>query len=178
MSFLSNTVFTTFLLFCSCHSPKGMLFQKHPPFVLNDVFYKSWVGGQPGVRGFVLTFSCLQQSEGLKLDSIYFRKEWAPIEANANSQNSFTAYFANSPKRNPPFRTGYENTISAISLSKTPFLLKETEAVLAYSHRQNTGFFKIKEVVNSPSKKTKGPTFPLKNSRQPPDTHQIHNQIF
>jgi len=165
MSFLSNTVFTTFLLFCSCHSPKGMLFQKHPPFVLNDVFYKSWVGGQPGVRGFVLTFSCLQQSEGLKLDSIYFRKEWAPIEANANSQNSFTAYFANSPKRNPPFRTGYENTISAISLSKTPFLLKETEAVLAYSQRQNTGFFKIKEVVNSPSKKTKGATLPLKSSR-------------
>tara|TARA_B110000967_G_scaffold47483_1_gene48057 strand:+ start:4183 stop:4680 length:498 start_codon:yes stop_codon:yes gene_type:complete len=165
MRFLSNTVFTTFLLFCSCHSPKEMLLKKHPPFVLENVFYKSWVGGQPGVRGLVLTFSCLLQAEGLQLDSIYFRKQWAPIEANANSQNSFAAYFANSPKRNPPFRTGYENTISAISLSKTPFLLKETEAVLAYSHRQNTGFFKIKEVVNSPSKKMKGPTFPLKNSR-------------
>ena len=165
MRFLSNTVFTTFLLFCSCHSPKEMLLKKHPPFVLENVFYKSWVGGQPGVRGLVLTFSCLLQAEGLQLDSIYFRKQWAPIEANANSQNSFAAYFANSPKRNPPFRTGYENTISAISLSKTPFLLKETEAVLAYSHRQNTGFFKIKEAVNSPSKKMKGPTFPLKNSR-------------
>jgi hypothetical protein len=178
MNFLSNTVFTTFLLFCSCHSPKGMLFQKHPPFVLKDVFYKSWVGGQPGVRGFVLTFSCLQQSEGLKLDSICFREQWAPIEENANSQNSFTAYFANSPIRNPTFRTGYENTNPAIFLSKRPFLLKETEAVLAFSHRQNTGFYKIKEVVNYPSKKTKGPTLPLKSSRQPPDRHQIHNQIF
>ena len=165
MRFLSNTVFTTFLLFCSCHSPKGMLFQKHPPFVLENVFYKGWVGGQPGVRGLVLRLSCFEQAEGLQLDSIYFRKQWAPIEANANSQNSFTAYFANSPKRNPPFTTGYENTNPAIFLSKTPFLLKETEAVLAYSHRKNTGFFKIKEVVNSPNKKMKGPTLPLKNSR-------------
>ncbi len=178
MRFLSNTIFTTFLLFCSCHSPKGMLFQKHPPFVLEDVFYKSWVGGQPGVRGLVLTFSCLQQNEGLQLDSIYFRKQWAPIETNANFQNSFTAYFANSPKRNPPFRTGYENTNSATLLFKTSFLLKETEAVLAYSHRENSGFFKIKEVVNSPNKKTKGPILPLKNSRETPETHQKHIQIF
>ena len=68
MRFLSNTVFTTFLLFCSCHSPKGMLFQKHPPFVLEDVFYKSWLGGQPGVRGLVLRLSCFEQAEGLQLD--------------------------------------------------------------------------------------------------------------
>ncbi|MDG1503138.1 MAG: hypothetical protein P8Q27_01140, partial [Flavicella sp.] len=102
---------------------------------MEDVFYKSWVGGQPGVRGLFLTFYCLQQAEGLQLDSIYFREQWAPIEENTNSQNSFTAYFVNSPKRNPPFRTGYENTNSEILLLKTPFLLKETEAVLAYSYR-------------------------------------------
>ena len=165
MRFLSNTVFTTFLLFCSCHSPKGMHFQKHPPFVMEDVFYKSWVGGQPGVRGLVLTFSCSQRAEGLQLDSIYFRKQWAPIEENTKTQNSFLAYFTDSLNRYPPFRTGNGNTNPAIFLSKTPFLLKETEAVLAYSHRKNTGFYKIKGIVNSPSKKKKGPTLPLKNSR-------------
>ena len=49
-------------------------FETTPPFTIASATYKSWVGGQPGVSGTIVTLDLNKNGNAISLDTLYFRE--------------------------------------------------------------------------------------------------------
>lgn len=137
--------------FSQCASLK---FEKKPPFKITNAVYKNWVGGQPGVSGInvKITYSSAQK---IQFDSIYFLNKAAKLEAkDVNKNTEVYGYFYISSLNNDIILDSdptkeMNNPIPKIK--NFPFELKENEAVISYTIKGNTKYYKIKSLVKQNS---------------------------
>ena len=84
-----------FLTFSCCSSSKisnNKNFQNKPPFKVIKASFKTWFGGQPDVKGYLVKFE-IDNSE-VVLDTVYFRNMKATFKKDLSSfKNTFLASF-------------------------------------------------------------------------------------
>jgi len=157
--FFSILISVTILLsfsFC-CASKKNVktdLQDKHP-FAVTNSTYKTWVGGQPGVRG-ISIYITIDNSE-IKLDSVFFRNMKTELNKEINSDPSvFVGSFMlpNTEKEfildENPIKE-YGNKVPSTTLI-IPFELKEDEAVISYTFEGENIYYKISDLIESKTK--------------------------
>jgi hypothetical protein len=131
MKFLTIFLGGSILFFSACSLTKFPFFQNCPPVEVAEAYYKSWQGGQPGVRGMQLTL--IVKEKTLQLDSIYFRHRWVFAERDAFSPFKWHGYFTEVPKEQTvlPQDASHSNlkTLPAHSFPQ----LKANEVVISWA---------------------------------------------
>ena len=77
------------LAFSCCHASKLInenKLEQHPPFKLSNAFYNTWVGGQPGVKGYIIHFEI--DTKNIELDSVYYRNMSVKLERDTSSSKN------------------------------------------------------------------------------------------
>ena len=142
-----------FLTFSCCSSSKisnDKNFQNKTPFKVTEASFKTWVGGQPSVKGYLVKFE-IDNSE-VVLDTVYFRNMKATFKKDLTSlNNTFIASFV-LPNRfsdiilhkDPKKEFGNEPP----KLTKnTTFILNDNEAVIVYNFNNKTEYYKVANLV-------------------------------
>lgn len=152
MNKLATILISVFILFSFsfCCATKGStkdIMQKNPPFKVTKATSNTWVGGQPGVRGFNVVITI--DNPDIQLDTIYFRDKKATLKKNMNANlPTFVGVFTLPNTKhdyilheNPAKE--YGNKPLKLNL---PFSLKKEEAAVSYVHEGTQYYFKIDEV--------------------------------
>jgi len=140
------------LAFSCCGSSKlnnEKKLQQHPPFKITKAFYKTWFGGQPGVKGYSVHFEI--DASTIVLDSVFFRNMSTKLERDTTaSKNIYLGVFIlpNRMKnyilhKDPKKEFGNE---LPVSLEKIPFELKANEAIISYKVANKTEYYKVSNV--------------------------------
>jgi hypothetical protein len=142
------TIFVSVIILFSCSfcgATKETL--KNPPFKVTKATSSTWLGGQPGVRGFNI-FITINNPE-IKLDTVYFRNNKVSLKKDLVAKDPiFVGVFTlpntkhdynlhENPKRE------YGNTPLKLNL---PFSLKNNEAAISYVYKRNKYYYKIMNV--------------------------------
>lgn len=136
--------------FCCAHKNKIKNSDQisHPFKVLNATS-NTWVGGQPGVKGININITI--DNPEIQIDSVYFRNMKSKMKKDHNSsKNLFVGVFT-FPNTKKDFvlhenaKEEYGNKAPDLTLN-IPFELKMNEAMLSYSYKGNSYFYKIENV--------------------------------
>ena len=118
-------------------------------FEILEATHNKWYGGQPGVEGRHI-YVKINNLEIL-LDSIYFRSMKTNMKRSTSSDSIFVGVFVNSksnyvldidPKKefgNKPLKKSLHST----------FELHDDEAIVSYSIKNERGFFKIENLIET-----------------------------
>lgn len=133
------------LIIVSFSQCASVTFEQNPPFQVTDATYQNWFRGQSGVHG-VNVKIFYTANKTIEFDSIYFEKRGVRLQIkNSKTTKLVVGYFvpnkindiildANSVK---------ESQNSGPTTKKTPFQLKDNEAVISYKIRGKIKYFKI-----------------------------------
>ena len=129
---------------------KSLQFDKSPPFKIIQASYKNWVGGQPGVRG-VNVFINYTSETKIEFDSIYFIGRVVKIEINEMKGIKYLAgRFNTSTVNSRDDLILHNNATKEVGNdhpeNKTPFELKENEAVISYKEGAIIKYYKISDI--------------------------------
>ncbi len=130
--------FLVFLIFMQgCKSSKTKKYEV--PFVLEESSFLNWVGGQPGVKGVVVTLKVLSVGKNVSLDSLYFKGRGVQLERKKNPDY----YYAhiNTSKRSS-FLDREEKEGEGLLAG-----LEDKEAVLVYEIEGKRYYYKIEELL-------------------------------
>jgi len=124
--------------------------EQHPPFKISKAFYNTWVGGQPGVKGYIIHFEI--DTKNIELDSVYYRNMSVKLERDtSSSKNIYLGVFIlpnrlkNHILHKDP-KKEFGNELPDIS-EKIPFQLNSNEAVISYIVDNTTQYYKVTHVV-------------------------------
>ncbi len=139
------------LAFSCCSASKSSIkLEQNPPFKITNAFYNTWVGGQPGVKGYSVQFEI--DNSNIVLDSIYFRNMSAKLQkAISTLKNVYIGTFI-LPNRMKDYilhsdpKKEFRNELPDIS-KKIPFQLNLNEAVISYIVENSTAYYKVTNVV-------------------------------
>ena len=133
--------------FTQCGTTK---FETNPPFSIKSAEYYGWTGGQPGISGINVKIQ-LEGKSAIEFDSLYFKnkstkiikKDASLLVANFNTSKNIPAdvILDIDPKKE------LKNEIP--KPKKTPFELKDNEAVISYKLGGKTRYFKISDLKKS-----------------------------
>ncbi|WP_369048021.1 hypothetical protein [Tenacibaculum sp. UWU-22] len=135
---------------------KSLLFEKKPPFTINQATYSNYVGGIPGTSGTWIRLA-YQSNQKIKFDSIYFRDKQTKVELQTiKGTNYVSGHFnTNSFKNNLILHNNgkkeYGNKLPEIK-KKPRFKLAKNEAVISYTENGKTKYIKIKNVQETDTK--------------------------
>ena len=136
------------LVFSFCSITKETTKETHP-FKVTNATFNTWVGGQPGVKEIKVVI--MTDNPEIALDSVFFRNMKTSLKADINAKfTTFVGIFTDPNNKkdyilheNP--LNEYGNTPVNKSI-KTPFILKENEAVVSYLLGNKTYYYKIDKV--------------------------------
>ena len=148
------TISIILVLACSCCRTSKLnnenKLAQHPPFKISNAFYNTWVGGQPGVKGYNIHFEI--DTMNIVLDSVYFRNMAVKLERDTSTpKNRYLGVFIlpnrfkNHILHKDP-RKEFGNELPDIS-EKIPFQLMDNEAVISYIVDNTTQYYKVTHVV-------------------------------
>ncbi|MEX1384575.1 hypothetical protein [Lutibacter sp.] len=150
ISYLTISVILVLAFSCCRSSKSNNKREQHPPFKITKAFYNTWVGGQPGVKGYSVQFEI--DNSDIMLDSVFFRNMSAKLERDhTTSKNLFIATFI-LPNRLKNYilhrdpKKEFGNELPDI-LEKIPFQLNSNEAVISYLVDNTTVYYKVTNVV-------------------------------
>jgi hypothetical protein len=140
-----------------------LAFEQYPPFKVAAASYQQWVAGTPqgggGVNVFI-NFSNIQAAVVFK--EIYFRNKKTEVVTSSTVRVQYVGYFKNENKR-PDVILDIDALKEAANTppTKSPFQLREDEAVISYTFEDKINYFKIenlerKEPLAYPSNNPKG----------------------
>ncbi len=153
---------STIILSCKCKTKTiDYSLENTLPFEIVETTYNSWVGGQPGVRGFHVHL-VVDNPNNIKMDSVYFKNMKSILEPIKNtSKEKYIGYFTLPNNKNEITididpKKEYGNKAPNIS-QKIPFKLEKDEVVISYYLNEKIHFYKISNIretkdSNSPSK--------------------------
>jgi hypothetical protein len=124
----------------------GFISQKELPFKIIQASYNTWVGGQPGIKGYHLNIT--MDSKEIQLDSAYFRNLKGDFKKHLTKKHTtYTATFISPSKKNDLILHGdaqkeFGNQPQKAQ-KKIPFELKENEAIIIFNYNEETYFYKI-----------------------------------
>lgn len=139
------------LAFSCCGTSKSNnKLEQNPPFKINRAFYNTWVGGQPGVKGYTIYFEI--DNSNTVLDSVYFRNMSAKLLKDTSTSESVYIGTFILPNRMKDYvlhsdpKKEFGNELPDIS-EKTPFQLNSNEAIISYIVDNTTQYYKVTNVV-------------------------------
>ncbi|MFZ2284223.1 MAG: hypothetical protein WAV86_10130 [Lutibacter sp.] len=123
--------------------------QNEAPFKVLEATYTNSVGEQTDLIR--TTIRITLKNKDIQLDSVYFRNNKAPLKRVDNDENSvFTGSFTASKTphdyilhSDPKQEFGNK---PPVTVSKSPFEIKENEAIVSYFYKDNINYYKILEV--------------------------------
>jgi hypothetical protein len=134
---------------CCSASKSNNELEQQPPFKITKVFYNTWVGGQPGVKGY--TFHVEIDNSNYVLDSVFFRNMKVKLKKDTSKpKNVYIGTFI-LPNRMKDYILHAEpkkevgNELPDIS-EKIPFQLNANEAVLSYLVNNSISYYKVTNV--------------------------------
>lgn len=150
ITYITISIIVVLAFSCCSASKSNNKLEQQPPFKITKTFYTTWVGGQPGVKGY--TFQVEIDNSNSVLDSVFFRNMKAKLKKDTSTSKSVyigTFILPNRMKdyilhRDPKKEVG--NELPHIS-EKIPFQLNANEAVLSYLVGNRTSYYKITNVV-------------------------------
>ena len=134
------------LLSCSSVKQNDLILQNNPPFKVVKATYKSWVGGQPGIKGYQF-FIEISDSK-VRLDSVYFRGFKAALEKDELAKKLQYNAVIRFPREKPDLilhenpKKEYGNQPPIIP-QKIPFNLNQHEAVVSYIYKNKKWYYKV-----------------------------------
>ncbi|REE83709.1 hypothetical protein BX611_1004 [Lutibacter oceani] len=142
-----------FLAFSCCSSSKikaDNKFQNNPPFKIVKAVYKNWVGGQPGVKGYLVQFEI--DNPEIVLDTVYFRNMKTKLKKDFTSENNTYVGTFILPHiikdyilhKDPKKEFGNEPPIVSENI---PFVLNDNEAVISYIFNNKTAYYKVSNII-------------------------------
>jgi hypothetical protein len=124
-------------------------FQTNPPFKVVKATYSKWLGGQPGVNGISINIEI--DNPSIVLDVVYFKNNSTALKLDKSKSTPIyvgTIVLENTNKNyelNADAKKEYGNPVPDIS-QKIPFQLSENEAVVSYTFKNKTAYYKISNV--------------------------------
>jgi hypothetical protein len=140
-----------FLITLGFSQCKTMKFDKTPPFKITEATYTHWVGGQPGVSGTRIEIRFETNPESA-FDSIFFQNKSTKLQRREFKEKVFlTANFNTSKVNSKADLILHSDAKEEVGnklpeMKKTPFELKENEAVISYIENGKTKYYKILEL--------------------------------
>tara|TARA_B110000238_G_C16098199_1_gene427075 strand:+ start:407 stop:895 length:489 start_codon:yes stop_codon:yes gene_type:complete len=135
---------------CCFYKCSGTIFVTSPSFNVDKAFYNKWIGGLPGVRGVKLELH-LKNVDGIVFDSLFFQnKSTKAVVRVLGTKIQLLGHYSTSKRTKTDFildrnvQKELKNPFPVIQ--KTPFNLKENEAVLSYIKGGKRLFFKIENI--------------------------------
>lgn len=143
-------ILITILLLSQCASAK---FEENPPFTITSAIYNNWSGGQPGNSGInvTITYASLYP---VKFDSIYFAKKIIRLEhTKTKEKKMIIANFVSAVKPDIILDVNSSKEINNTvpENKKFPFELNQNEAIISYSLKGKTKYFKVKSIEKGKS---------------------------
>lgn len=135
------------LLFFSCGSTAKIL-DDTPPFKILKATYSNWTGGQPNVKGVLITLKT--DNLAVTLDTVFFRNTSTLLKFNEELSIYTASIVLPNTKRdlqldiNP--KNEFGNQVPNTS-TKIPFELTPNEAVVSYSYKGKNYYHKILNVI-------------------------------
>jgi hypothetical protein len=148
--YITTSIILVIAFSCCRASKLNNKLEQYPPFKITKAKYNTWVGGQPGVKGYTIHFEI--DNANTVLDSVYFRNMSAKlIKDTSTSKNIYLGTFI-LPNRlkdhilHKDPKKEFGNELPDIS-EKIPFQLNANEAVISYKLNNTTAYYKVENVV-------------------------------
>ncbi len=121
------------------------MFEKNPPFKIEDAFYQKWAAGiQEGGSGIHISIKLKDLDPNVVVQNIYFREHILEAKNSLQALNNFSAHLINNTNKTTivmdinPVKEA-ENTPS----NEFPFELDQNEAVISYWFEGERNYFKV-----------------------------------
>ncbi|MDG2195153.1 MAG: hypothetical protein P8K77_09990 [Polaribacter sp.] len=129
--------------------------ENNPPFKITGATFNNWVGGRPGVSG-IKVHLAYQSEDKIAFEQLYFSHRSTKIEMKTVKGKTYIiAHFNTSTREEELFLKGDASPKTVVKLPKSPFKLKNNEAVISYKEGTTTRYYQIKNI-----KKTKTIVYP------------------
>lgn len=143
--------FLAILIFSFCSSAQKM--QKNIPFSIQNVYYQKWAAGIEEAGSGMNLYIQLENelTQGIKMDSVYFRGKSTKIIKNTNNPLVYEGSFINkSNNRKDIIMSGdpieeFGNEIP-FQTKSFPFELEDNECIISYWQDHLKKYFKIYDV--------------------------------
>ncbi|MFK5958418.1 MAG: hypothetical protein QM495_06030 [Lutibacter sp.] len=136
--------------FSFCSATRGSIKdkqQENPPFKVTKSTFNTWVGGQPGVKGFNVVITI--DNPKIQLDSVYFRERKAKLKKDVtiNPPMFIGVFTLPNTKHDYILHENSEMEYSNKPLNlNIPYSLKNNEAVVSYFYDGTIYYYKINKV--------------------------------
>ena len=155
-----RTILTSIVIFSvitinSCAQQKDMV--QNPNFSITDSAFSSWVTGDANKSsGMDVTFTVTNLPKNVILDSLFFKGQYAPIQAK-KKEGQYVAHFISEKKKDMIISSDMSREVNNPKPQmpkKSPVVIEADEALLVYSLAGEKKCHKIRQI------KDKGTKFP------------------
>lgn len=134
-----------------CAGAKEYTFEQNPPFSIKEAYFQKWVAGiKEGGSGTNVSILLSDINEEVLIKDIFFGDKIAKANQSAQNVDLYTANFLNEKNRDlimsGDTTQEAKNKVPQIS----PFSLSEKEAVISYSLKDETYYYKISNLDEKP----------------------------
>ncbi|MBT0607193.1 hypothetical protein [Aequorivita echinoideorum] len=150
MKFLSVVALLPILFvgFANCGGSKAnseaINFQKNPPFKIAEVYYQNWVAGvEEGGSGKNVHITFSEMETGVKIQSIYFNNKILELKNNSAKPMEYIGFHRNEMRSDVIMDSDPMKEAQNTPSEKNIFSLQKNEAVLSYTFKGKTEYFKI-----------------------------------
>ena len=145
--------------FSQCAST--MKLQKESPITFGEVYSKSWIagvkGGGSGTNLFIET-----KTEGILLDSVYFRGKTSKLKTKPNNKFVFIGRFLSTSNTKKNLLSEDSDDIRP-EVKDFPFQLEDNECVVTYMHEGKINYYKISNIIERQTDALPMSAPPIKN---------------
>ncbi|MFC7356110.1 hypothetical protein ACFQO1_00295 [Jejudonia soesokkakensis] len=138
-----------FFSFSNCGGAQevsGLPLEENPPFTIAEAAFQKWVAGtREGGSGIELYINISNVSEGVVFNDIYFRNKKTTLFTSPTIRSQYRASFTSAPS-DRVMDLNPEKEAKNTPPVKFPFQLKDTEAVVSYTYKGNSEYFKITQL--------------------------------
>ncbi|MDG3583325.1 hypothetical protein [Galbibacter pacificus] len=137
--------------FSKCGTSQKLI--ENPPFTLNEVHKEAWTtGDDKAIKGENI-YITLKSGEEVMLDSIYYNSQVAKLEKV--KRGTYLVYIGRFTNQQPPDivmhadpKKEFGNKPPKLPV-KPPFELKKGEALLSYTEKGKTNYYKITKMISA-----------------------------
>jgi|26BtaG_2_1085354.scaffolds.fasta_scaffold00041_28 hypothetical protein len=135
------------LTYCgsSKSSNSKFVFEKNPPFKIEDAFFQRWAAGiKEGGSGINISILLKEMQPDIAVQNIYFRSHILEAKNAPNNSNTFTANLVHgSSAKGVIMDSDSMKEAQNTPYDEFPFELKDNEAVISYWFDGKRNYFKI-----------------------------------
>ena len=145
------TALISIIMLTNCGSSNKMdsqySLEENPPFTVGSASYQQWIAGTPeGGRGVNVIINLSDVKEGVVIEDIYFQNKKVTATTSPNIRTQYLGYFKNKPKQDIVMDSDPIQEAANTPPAKIPFELDSDDAVIGYTFKEKSHFFKVKNL--------------------------------